>query len=87
MQQHSQLSAHLIIFGCDEFIRTDDVLDFIIVFAKFYIYKCKMNGDLPSLEVFIHLLRNRYEIERFVAFTQMYGERFHEMWQLYLTLF
>ena len=34
------LSEQLILFGCAENVVTDKALDFIIIFAKFFVYKC-----------------------------------------------
>jgi exonuclease III len=82
-----QLSEHLVIFGCNRFTKTDDVLDLIIVLAKSFIYKCKMSGDIPLYDAFVPILKNRYYIEQFIASTQMRGEKFKHMWQLYLPLF
>jgi hypothetical protein len=82
-----RFTEHLTIFGCDKATVTDDVIDFIIVLAKTYIYKCKMNNELPLYEAFLFTLKNRYETEKYIASTQMRLNVFREMWQLYLPLF
>jgi hypothetical protein len=45
-----------------------------------------MTGDLPIYDTFVHMLKNRYNIERFIACSQMRGDKFRDMWQLYLPI-
>jgi hypothetical protein len=80
-------TEHLVLFGCDKLIVTDDVIDFLIVLAKMYIYKCKMNKELPLYEIFLITLKNRYVIEKYIASIQMCIDDFCVLWQLYLPLF
>ena len=82
-----KFNEHLAIFGCDKSTVTDDVLDLMILLAKTFIYKCRMNKELPVYEVFLSTLRNRYDTESYIAGTQMRSHAFHLMWQLYLPLF
>ena len=47
-----KLTSLLILLGHDRVIKTDCVFDFIILFAKYYIYTCKIEATLPQLPVF-----------------------------------
>ena len=42
------LNLNLILFGVSQNIRTDKPFDFILLYAKFYIHKCKLNKDIYS---------------------------------------
>ena len=64
-----KLSIVDIIFGIqntmnDKFI---DVLNFCILFAKQYIYKCRYKDTKCNLTSFKNLLKERVEIERYIA--------------------
>ena len=80
-------SKELILFGLAENIRTDSALDSIILYAKFYIYKCKLKESLPILEQFVHELNHRVIVEKAVAFNQGKQRQSFEKWQLYKQIF
>ena len=44
----SRLSKCIILFGIDDNIKTDNALDFILLRAKQYLYKCKIGKQLPE---------------------------------------
>ena len=81
-----QFSEHLIMFGCDNNIKTDLVLDLLILFAKSYIYRCKTNKNLPNFSSFLEILRRRYEIEKYIAIVKMKYNKHVQIWQNYQPL-
>ena len=64
---HLKFDKKLILFGQSQFISTDKICDLIILMAKFYIYRCKVQGTLVQSKTFIHELHNRYCIEKKMA--------------------
>ena len=74
-------------FGLAENIRTDSALDSIILYAKFFIYKCKLRESLPILEHFLHELSHRVIVEKAIAFSQGKQRISFEKWQLYRQIF
>jgi hypothetical protein len=54
------VNKHLILFGVKEGVRSDAVIDFIMLLAKFYVYKCKLQNVLPFLRHFLLYLKQRY---------------------------
>ena len=54
-------SECLILFGIDDIIKTENVFDFILLLAKQYLYKCKIEKQLP-----IHL-QDCLELDVFVC--------------------
>ena len=54
----------LVLFGIEKNVRTDSVLDLLILLGKWYIYKCKVDKCHPQLSVFKSHLVKRYKIER-----------------------
>ena len=58
------LNAETILFGCHKNFTSDKPFDFILLCAKFYIYKCKLQDNtLPTLESFLITLENRVRLE------------------------
>ena len=74
----------LIILGQSNFIYTDEVCNLIILMAKHFIYRSKVNGLKPSLKIFIKELFGRYQVEKIIFrkdINKLNG------WQPYLELF
>ena len=53
-----------ILFGVYYENKDNIILNHLILMAKFYIYKCKLNSTNPSLKVFIAKTKTVYQIER-----------------------
>jgi exonuclease III len=60
-------NKELILFGNSENIATDNTLDLIIIMAKFYVYKCKIQNCTPQLLTFCNILKSRYQTELYCA--------------------
>ena len=58
------LTQNLILFGTDDIVKTDSVLDLIILLGKNFIYKCKFDKCLPTIQSFENYLTVRYKIEK-----------------------
>ena len=63
-------SKQLVIFGLEQNVKLDNAIDFIILFAKFFIYKCKLEKVVPLHKNFMKSLRNRLKTERCNAIVQ-----------------
>merc|ERR1711963_301810 len=77
----------LVIFGSSEGIRTDTAVDFIILYAKFYIYKCRFTDNIPDLLLFLRDLKNRLVIEKLSAIRRNKDGQFQLRWYPYTELF
>ena len=82
-----RFSEHVVLFGCDSNFRSDQTFDLLILLAKSYIYKCKMSKENPIFQVFINILKERYEIEKFMAKINMRYCEFVQAWLPYTPLF
>jgi hypothetical protein len=49
---HFHFNEELVLFGVSEHIYTDNILDLIILLAKYYIYQCKLKCVKPSVTFF-----------------------------------
>ena len=79
-----RFTKNLVIFGKCEVIKTDKICDFIILLAKFYIYRCKVQNQLPRINSFISELYNRYIVEKIINNNSI---QFRNNWAPYLALF
>jgi hypothetical protein len=83
---HFHFNEELVLFGVSEHIYTDNVLDLIILLAKYYIYQCKLKCVKPSVTVFLSILKNRYCLEKYSCTTQNCMKDFDMLWLPYRAL-
>ena len=78
----------LIIFGMSHQILTDSVMDFILLLAKFYLYKNKIQNIAPNIKAFVRSLKYRYNIEKYrhAVKGQQVISKFHRSWFPYQAL-
>ena len=79
-----KFTKNLIIFGKCEFIKTDKICDFIILIAKLYIYRCKVQNQPPRVKSFMSELYHRYIVEKFINKNSI---EFKNNWAPYLAFF
>ena len=80
------LSECIVLFGYDRFFKSDNLFDLILLMAKFHIYTCKCNNVLPNMNIFLHTLKLRYEMEKYVARRDMSYNSFSVRWLTFLPL-
>ena len=79
-----KVDENLILFGFSDTIKTDKVCNFILLLAKFYIYRSKVQGNMLSTRVFINEIYHRYCVEKEINKNSTY---FGNIWKPYLNLF
>jgi hypothetical protein len=82
-----RMSECLVLFGTDDSIKTESVFDFILLLAKQYLYKCKMESSQPNIDLFRKKLSFRYKIEEHNAMINCSGTSFSAKWQPYKPIF
>lgn len=75
-----------IIFGLLPAPKLDLVLNKILLCAKYYIYKCRINKHVPSLNRFEKDITYLYKTERYIAIKKDKLEDFGKQWHLYKNL-
>jgi hypothetical protein len=78
-----QLSEELVLFGCKTNVITDCVFDYILLQAKFFIYQCYLNDNLPLMSVFLNVLKSRYVELKYLSCIMYCSVEFQENWSLY----
>lgn len=76
-------NKNLIILGISQNTQTDTVLDLIILLAKHYIYRSKVNKTKPNYNHFENLLAMRYMIEKQMSITNSTFSKFQTKWKPY----
>ena len=79
-----RFTENLVIFGKCDLISTDKICDLIILIAKFYIYRCKVQNNILNINVFIQELYKRYHIEKIINNN---SNAFKNYWTPYSNLF
>ena len=78
-----RISESLALLGIDKDLHIDTMFYLIILFAKQYIYYCKLDNNIPVLHIFIKKLKKRYEIEEYIARKTFTYNEFITKWILY----
>ena len=79
-----KFNEQLVLLGYSDNIYTDKICDLIVLMAKFYIYRCKVNQIDLSFHGFILELYQRYRVEK-----EIYKKSvdFRNNWGPYLNIF
>ena len=77
----------LILFGITPNTKTDKPLDLIILLGKFFVYKCKFQNVLPSVQTFLPYLKYRHKVEQMVSFSNGKHDVFARQWVPYMAIF
>lgn len=81
-----QMTEPLAVLGFDKNVRIDSIMYFIILLAKQYIYKCKLDKNAPEITCFLAKLRYRYQIEQYIARTNLLYNDLITKWHPYEAL-
>ena len=79
-----KIDEKLALFGHSEQIKTDQTCQLIILLAKFYIYRSKVQDTILNIRCFIQELHNRYCIEKEISKNSI---PFRYNWIPYMNIF
>jgi len=74
----------LTLFGISKDNKVDNVIDLILLLAKSYIYRCKVQGSVLYIRLFLNEVHNRFCIEKNINSNY---NIFMEKWSPYINLF
>ena len=80
------LNAILILFGTDNKTKTDEGFSHILLTAKYYIYKCRINKITLSIRSFVKELQYIYRIDNHVSRITMKNHQFVNKWAPYTNM-
>ena len=80
------LNENIVLFGHDIHFKSDNIFDLIILQAKFFIYKCKINKTIPQLHLFKHYLKTNFEVYKYNAKLNMSYDKIVIEWCPYQQL-
>lgn len=79
-------NPQLVLFGRDGKTVTDEGFDFILLHARFFVYKCRINNILPTVQSYIPYLVNVYKTDKYVHALEMKQDKFTLKWMAYSAL-
>lgn len=68
------------LFGYCEYSKKDCVLYYVLLAARFFIYRCRCNGQIPVLITFIGYLSSLYDVIRYISLKNQKIEKFDKEW-------
>ena len=77
----------LILLGHMRQFKSDEILDLIILLGKFYVYMCRFGNNVPNHKVFIKQLYTRYEMDKYLSYTNEQFRNMVDLWQPYIQIF
>ena len=83
---HLKIDEEMVICGNKTNSKTDEVFDFILLLAKYYIYKCRLDHCDAHIQPFLMYLKRRYNIEKCISLQNMKNDSFQMKWILYQSL-
>ena len=82
-----KFTEKLVLFGLEQNFQTDTVFDYIVLEAKSFVYKCKLNKCTPCLSTFKEQLSWKYKMAEFNAKVNFNLSQFDRNWCCYKALF
>ena len=86
-QNGFEISRMLALFGSSEETNTDDGMDFILLHAKFFVYKCRLNKIKPCMQHFLKYLKYQHKIDQYASRIEMNYVKVHLKWLPYVEIF
>ena len=78
-----KLNPILVLFSHDDTTTTDEGFDFIILQAKYFIYKCHIREMLPTINGYIEYLKYIYKVDKYMYSLNMSNNKFIKKWASY----
>ena len=80
-------TKQLVIFGVQKSVRLDNAISFIMLYANFFIYKCKLEKIIPQCDNYIKVLKIRFKTEKYNAIVHKQRCTFETNWLPYTYIF
>ena len=63
------------------------IVNFLILYTKQYIFLCLKKGKTPRLMELLFYLRNKYKVEKCIAYQNSEIQKFDNTWQIWKNIF
>ena len=77
------IDKEIILFGVKNNFVSDNVMDLLILYAKFFIYKSKLSNTIPTFPAFENFVKYRYNIDKYSAIVNSKIDHFRAKWAPY----
>jgi hypothetical protein len=75
-----------VLFGITDPKKTDEILNFIFLVAKRYIYTCRYNNQNFNIQTFHNTLVFHYNVEKYIQYSSCNWDKFNNRRSPYQTL-
>ena len=79
--------AYNILFGETSFCKDYNIVNFIILYTKQYIYLYLKQKRIPTLCQLMHFLKFKYKIEKYASIQKLQHSLFEKWWSTWKYLF
>ena len=80
------LNENIVLFDHDIHFKSNSTFDLIILQAKFFMYKCKINKTIPQLHLLKRYLKTNFEVYKYNAKQNMSYDKIVIEWCPYQQL-
>ena len=77
------IDVNVALFGHCKDSDSNEICYYVLLAARFYIYRCRCSGQLPSLLSFVNYLSNLYNVLRYISLKNQNIEKFDRDWQIW----
>ena len=75
-----KLEKDFILLGNTKSYNINKILYYVILVAKFYVYKSRCEGSLPNMFAFRNYIHDKYCVEKYIAMKNMLLDKFDRDW-------
>ena len=86
VQENFTFSPMLMLFGLSEDYEMDETLAYVILILRFFVYKCRCEGSVPTMPAFQHYLHRKYLVDQQIARQNQKSLLFEQNWVKWQTI-
>lgn len=84
---NADINYEVISFGIPDNQNKYTIFNFLVILAKYFIFKNKLNKSAPKFELFTKYVKDRKEVERIIALSKNKLQLHNQKWNKMTTLF
>ena len=86
VSQNFDFTPTIILFGESNAAPGNRMFFYVLVLAKYFIYRCRFQNTAPTVLNFVHYLKNQYTILKHIAMKNQNTEKFENEWEIWIPL-
>ena len=86
ISQDFNFTQKTILFGLSNLAPDNKIFFYVMILAKFFIYRCKFENTVPVVLNFVHYLGKQHTIWKHIAVKNLCLDKFNEEWDIWFSL-